>query len=270
MPLFTNEQKPMRAHYIISGALLYISAFALAACSPANKKTVDRAEGEGAGKTVEMAAKRPMPGDTVSSEYLAAHSATEFFSANAMPDSVFNLMEGKSYKKDCPVKRSDLRYLTCLHMTSDSCSVMGEMVVATSIAEKVLGILRQLYDAHYPIERMRLIDNYDADDERSMTANNSSGFNFRLVNGTHTVSKHGRGLAVDINPLYNPYCKVLKSGKVQVLPVAGEAYVDRNAKFDYKIERGDLCYRLFKEAGFGWGGDWHTSKDYQHFEFSHK
>ena len=48
--------------------------------------------------------------------------------------------------------------------------------------------------------------------------------------------------------------------------VAGEPYLDRDASFDYKIEKGDLCYRLFAEHGFEWGGDWGDRKDYQHFE----
>ena len=33
-----------------------------------------------------------------------------------------------------------------------------------------------------------------------------------------------------------------------------------------KIKKGDLCYQLFIEHGFSWGGNWRTTKDYQHFE----
>lgn len=255
----------MRAHKIMSGVLLSLSAFALITCSSTKEKSVDNTPIE----NVAISAKKAQyfPGDTLPADYVAQGGDVEaYFSIKAIPDSVFKLMEGNSFKNDSPVKRSDLRYLTCLHATADGYSVVGEMIVATSIAEKVQNILHKLYEAHYPIERMRLIDNYGADDEQSMTANNSSAFNFRYVSGTRTVSKHGRGLAVDINPLYNPCRKTLKSGKVVIEPAAGKAYVDRSAKFDYKIERGDLCYRLFKEAGFRWGGDWRTVKDYQHFE----
>ena len=71
--------------------------------------------------------------------------------------------------------------------------------------------------AKYPIERRDCIDYWDADDERAMRANNSSSFNFRFISHTHTVSKPGRGLAVDINTLYNPYHKRLKNGKEVVV-----------------------------------------------------
>ena len=49
-------------------------------------------------------------------------------------------------------------------------------------------------------------------------------------------------------------------------PAAGEAYMDREQDFTYKIDENDLCCRLFKEHGFSWGGDWNSVKDYQHFE----
>lgn len=112
---------------------------------------------------------------------------------------------------------------------------------------------------------MVLIDEYDADDEASMAANNSSAFNFRYVSGTTRLSKHAKGLAVDVNPRYNPYVR-RRNGKTKVGPAGSEKYADRTQKFDYKIEKDDLCCRLFKQYGFRWGGDWKNSKDYQHFE----
>ena len=113
---------------------------------------------------------------------------------------------------------------------------------------------------------MRLIDYWDADDEQAMTANNSSSFNFRFISHTRKVSKHGMGMAIDINPLYNPYTKTLRNGKTIVEPAAGKPYLDRQREYKYKITRGDLCCRLFRKYGFRWGGDWKTMKDYQHFE----
>lgn len=212
-------------------------------------------------------------GDTVPDEYLRKHDMKEFFTAQAIPDAIFRRMQGHSYGKGCTTPRSDLRYMTCLHMTADGHTVVGEIVLNKRIADKVLDILRQLYEAHYPIERMRLVDDYDANDERSMTANNSSGFNFRYVSGTKRVSKHGLGLAIDINPLYNPMVKTRTSTqnghkvtRTITEPAAGKRYADRTKNFPYKITRNDLCYRLFREAGFVWGGSWTHSKDYQHFE----
>ena len=95
----------------------------------------------------------------------------------------------------------------------------GEMVVNAAIADKVLGIFRQLYEAGYRIERMALIDNYGANDETAMRANNSSSFNFRFMTGSTTkISKHGLGLAIDINTLYNPYVKRKDDGTWHIEP----------------------------------------------------
>ena len=99
---------------------------------------------------------------------------------------------------------------------------------------------------------MRLIDEYGADDQRSMAANNSSAFNYRITTGSTKLSAHARGLAVDINPLYNP-CRRTVGGKVVVEPREGRKYLQREAKFPYKIVKGDLCYRLFTARGFVWG-----------------
>lgn len=175
-------------------------------------------------------------------------------------------MSGKSYRPGCPVPRSDLRYLRVLHYTLDGTIRTGEMVCHQAVAEDLIRIFRALYDARYPIERMVLIDNYGAQDEPSMLANNSSAFNFRFIGGTRQLSNHSMGCAVDINPLYNPYVKVRRDGSLRVSPKAARPYADRKGKFPYKITADDLCCRLFKQYGFTWGGDWRSLKDYQHFE----
>ncbi|MBQ6583607.1 MAG: M15 family metallopeptidase, partial [Alistipes sp.] len=158
-----------------------------------------------------------------------------------------------------------LRYIRALHITNEGIIKVGEMVVNRAISDDILYILRRLFDAGYAIERMELVDNYNADDEASMAANNSSAFNFRTTPGGTRLSAHSRGMAVDINPLYNPYVKV-NGGKVIVAPKSADGYIDRNKTFPYKICKGDLCCRLFAERGFEWGGDYRTIKDYQHFE----
>ena len=187
------------------------------------------------------------------------------FSQQEISDSVFSRMYGKSFKAECTTLRSDLRCLRVLHCNVHGETLTGELVCHKDIADDLLYIFRKLYEARYPIERMVSIDEYNADDEASMTDNNTSAFNFRYVSGTRTLSRHSTGMAIDINPRYNPYVRWRK-GKRMVSPDNGKEYADRSKDFPYKIEKGDLCYRLFKERGFTWGGDWKNSKDYQHFE----
>ena len=139
----------------------------------------------------------------------------EGFSIREISDDLFDRMKcGNTYKADCVVPREDLRYLLVLHKDKDGNTHQGEIVVHKLIAEDVLEIFEKLYDADYPIERMVLPDNYMADDEIMMRDNNSSGFNFRFISHTNKISKHGLGMAVDINTLYNPYYKIVTTALI--------------------------------------------------------
>lgn len=211
-------------------------------------------------------------GTVVSEAELKGTPAEMWFRAEEISDEVFARMWLRSWKRECPLRRSDLRYLKMLYCNADGKPQRGEMVVSVSIAEKVLRIFRRLYEAGYRIERMELIDNYMADDETAMRANNSSAFNFRFMTGsTIKVSKHGLGLAIDINPLYNPYVKRKANGMWHIEPSTAKPYAfdrDRREDIPCKISHEDLAYKLFKEEGFEWGGDWNSLKDYQHFEYN--
>ena len=118
-------------------------------------------------------------GDSVPAALVAALGPAAFFSAAPIDSVVFARMDGRSYKEGCPVAIADLRYNRVLHKDLAGRTLVGEMVVNRSISDDLLEIFRELYDAGYPIERMRLIDDYDADDEASMSANNSSCFKYR-------------------------------------------------------------------------------------------
>ena len=179
-------------------------------------------------------------GRTVSQEAIDAFGGIDkCFAAEPIPDGVWARMQGKTFKENPYIGRDDLRHVRALHWDYDNQMHVGEMVCNVQIADRLVTILRKLFDAKYPIQRMLLPDVYAADDETQMRDNNSSCFCYRNIAATNNLSKHARGLAVDINTLYNPY----------------------------KITHDDLCFKLFTAAGFEWGGDWTNRKDYQHFEW---
>lgn len=228
----------------------------LAFCDNSNDKTPDTS-----------ALVRWEAGQTVTAEAVEAFGGLDScFAAQPIPDGVWTRMQGKTYKENPYISRNDLRHIRALHWDYDGKIHIGEMVCNKVIADRLVHILRTLYENRYPIQRMVLPDVYDADDELQMRDNNSSCFCYRTVPGSTKLSKHARGLAVDINTLYNPYIKTLANGKRKVYPTTASQYCDRTKSFHYKIVRGDLLFRLFTEAGFSWGGDWRSSKDYQHFE----
>lgn len=181
---------------------------------------------------------------------------------------IFKRISGISYPVDCSVPLDDLRYLSLLYNDFNGDTQTGEMICNKTIAEDLLEIFCELYQNGYQIESIKLIDEYNGDDTASMLANNTSCFNYRVVEGTTRLSNHAKGLAIDLNPFYNPYITYNKDGSINISPEGSEAYADRASAFPYKIDENDLAYKLFKEHGFTWGGNWNSVKDYQHFERS--
>jgi len=121
------------------------------------------------------------PGDIVPEASIQQDGCERFFTNQPIPDDIFALMQGRSFKEDCTIPRDSLRYITCLHRDYYGYAIVGEMVVNVLVADVAVEIFYELYKAGYAIERMRLVDYYDADDEMSMRANNSSAFNFRFI-----------------------------------------------------------------------------------------
>ncbi|MDP8970451.1 MAG: M15 family metallopeptidase, partial [Actinomycetota bacterium] len=139
----------------------------------------------------------------------------------------------------------------------------GQLVVARAIADEVLSVFARLFDAGFPLERVALVDDYGADDDASMAANNTSGFNCRTVAGTARWSEHAYGTAIDVNPVQNPYVR-----GDEVAPPAGAAYLDRSDVRPGMAVRPGPLVDAFAEIGWSWGGDWQASRDYQHFSAS--
>lgn len=205
------------------------------------------------------------PEAVVSQAEVERYGLNRCFTAVPIPDHIFQRMRGHSYPSNCDVPRADLRYLKVLHYDFNGRIRLGEMVCNKSVANDLLFVFRQLYHKRYAIGSMRLIDDFGADDEHSMQANNTSCFCYRRVKGQAKLSKHALGLAVDVNPLYNPCVRTIR-GRRSVQPANGLPYIDRKAAFSHKISRDDVVYKYFTQRGFRWGGAWRSLKDYQHFE----
>ena len=193
-------------------------------------------------------------------------SSQGVFTSQRLPDSILVRMRGKSLPDGARISVSDLRYLQLAYIDFDGRERVGEMVCHKSIAEDVLYIFRQLHEARYPIASVQLIDDFGADDESSMRANNTSCFCYRAVAGSSKLSKHAQGLAIDLNPLQNPCVRVGSDGELMLQPATAYPYMERSRDFPHKIDRLDLAYKLFTSRGFRWGGAWRSVKDYQHFE----
>jgi poly-gamma-glutamate synthesis protein (capsule biosynthesis protein) len=169
-------------------------------------------------------------------------------------------MTGVSWHRGCPVPLRKLRLLQVSFWGYDGQVHAGRLIVKGYQAPKIRLVLKQLFDARFPIRRMRLIDAYGGSDRRSLRANNTSAFNCRFVAGTTRWSQHAYGRAIDINPVQNPY---VSNGVAS--PPSGQRYVDRTKRAKGMIRPGGVVVRAFASVGWEWGGFWTSPKDYQHF-----
>jgi len=170
---------------------------------------------------------------------------------------------GASHRAGCPLSVSDLRLVRLSHWGFDGRPRTGELVVAAAQAGAVVEVFRQLHAARFPVERIVTVEQYGADDDASMAANNTSAYNCRSTTGGTGFSEHAYGTALDVNPVQNPYVR-----GTTVLPPAGRAYLDRADVRTGMVVRDDVVVRAFRAAGWGWGGDFSSIKDYQHFSLS--
>ncbi|WP_370326138.1 cell wall-binding repeat-containing protein [Euzebya sp.] len=173
-------------------------------------------------------------------------------------------MTGVSWRDGCPVGLDALRVVEVDHWTFDGdVRRDGQLVVHADVAEDVRGVMAALFDARFPLASVRPVREHGGDDDASMAANNTSAFNCRFVGGTSRWSEHAYGTAVDLNPVQNPY---VRGGSVD--PPAGAGYVDRTDVRPGMIVRPGPVVDAFAAIGWGWGADFSSADDYQHFSAS--
>ncbi len=203
-------------------------------------------------------------------EYAA--QTEELFVKSEIDDEILDRILGKSYVENPDIAPDQLRYLKVAHYNFDHEVQTGELIVNAALADEFLEIFEELYEAEYEIQSMYLIDNYwtgDAEesDTASIEENNTSAFCYRTILSSGNLSNHALGGAIDINPMQNPYVTFDSDGNAVVYHKNAEEYIDRSQLREHMITQQDVCYQIFIEHGFRWGGDWNNPKDYQHFEY---
>lgn len=185
-------------------------------------------------------------------------------------DSIYERINGKSYRANDYVPLSSLIYLKLPHYNFNGEVQVGEIIVCRDIIEDVKAVFKELFESKYQIESMYLVDKYwtgnpDTTDSASIDVNNTSSFCYRNSTGGGNLSQHAYGRAIDINPQQNPYVSY-STGSPQWSHSNADAYIDRGTGLAHVITHDDLAYKVFTKYGFTWGGDWTSPKDYQHFQ----
>jgi len=173
-------------------------------------------------------------------------------------------MTGVSWHRGCPVGLDDLRLLTLTYRGFDGRAHTGRLVANRTAADALVAVFRRLYAASFPIRRMEPVDRYGGDDFRSIEADNTSVFNCRSATGSTRWSNHAYGLAVDVNPIENPYVSGGRSSHAASAP-----YLDRSRHRAGMAYEGGVLVDAFQSVGWGWGGSWSGGvRDYQHFSYN--
>jgi hypothetical protein len=188
-------------------------------------------------------------------------------SVKPLPDPVrAQLKESGHWRQGCPAALSQLRLLTVTYRGFDGRDHTGRLVVNKNAA-RLTEVFRQLYRLHFPIHHLGLAEMYGPSRDRPRDADVSGSFECRQAvpspctggRGTGSWSMHAFGLAVDLNPVENPYV-----GCGQSRDPRTSRYFDRTLH-----RRGMVTARVvkaFAAIGWGWGGSWTgNTKDYMHF-----
>ncbi len=243
--------------------------FLLCACSgPTRQQPVNTENDDVADEPETAAADAPEPPAEATKPATPLKSAPQkdaySCTISPLPPKVVARVKQHSWRKGCPVELDDLAYMRIAHRGYDGEVHLGELIVHKAYAPGLKEVFAELFAAKFPIQRMRLVDDYQGDDNRSMQANNTSAFNCRPMTGyKKKFSKHAYGGAIDINPLHNPYFKK-RSNVVQ--PAEGRPFLNRRQDQQGMIKKGDTCHKAFAKRGWRWGGLWRSVQDYQHFE----
>jgi hypothetical protein len=183
-----------------------------------------------------------------------------------LPSAIRREMRGTTWQPGCPVGLDRLRLLRFNYHGFDGQIHRGPMVVHAFVARDVLWVFEQLFEAGFPLKKVALARRWRPNGPTDTTRSITAAFNCRPAlnpDGTPSdrYSEHAYGLAIDVNPLQNPY--VAPDGSV--LRPAAEAYLDRSQDLPGMIHAGDVVVRSFAAIGWEWGGHWSGSKDYMHF-----
>jgi hypothetical protein len=174
------------------------------------------------------------------------------------------------WRPGCPLALGDLRLLTVSHWDFGNETRSGQLIVHRAAAAPLASVFRRLYELRFPIRHLRLDDMYGPKSARPVDGDITGSFHCResvpspCTGGSRSGrwSNHAYGLAVDLNPVENPYV-----GCGRVRDPRTRPYVDRS-----RLRKGMVTpavVQAFRSIGWGWGGDWtRGTKDYMHFSFN--
>jgi len=151
-----------------------------------------------------------------------------------------------------------LKLINVQYYSTDSKVHQGQILTNNKIADKIVVLFKFILQERFPVAHAIPVVKYNWDDDLSMQANNTYSFCYRDV----SFSKHAYGMAIDINPYFNPVR--WKTGFENHLnkPV-GARYDPRKPGTFYSQQPVVL---EFERLGFHWGHHFKVKFDDHHFD----
>jgi hypothetical protein len=169
------------------------------------------------------------------------------------------MLQNGIWRPDAPVSLDQLRVITMNFWDFSGRVETGQLIVNQAWATQVTKVFKMMFDARFPIHRLDPVNQLRQTSTSALAYDNSEGFHARTVNGGWSM--HAYGLAIDINPVENPW---VRAG-VATVPVCGGPYAGRPAGVTGLVTPNSIVVKAFKSIGWTWGGTWNSSKDYMHF-----
>jgi len=151
-----------------------------------------------------------------------------------------------------------LKLISVRYYSTDHKIHQGQVLTNIKIADKLELMFKFMLNERFPIAHAIPVVNYNWDDEVSMEANNTYSFCYRDV----SFSKHARGMAIDINPYFNPVR--WKEGYENRLNKPVGAHFDPSIPGTFYKQHPVVLE--FMKLGFYWGHNFSTKHDDHHFE----
>ena len=192
-------------------------------------------------------------------------------SSKPLPSSVkTTLKQGGYWHKGCPVGLSDLRLITVTYRGFDKHNHSGQFIANRKAVGPLTSAFHKLYHLHFPIRHLSIATTYGSGSTRSTEPDPTGSFECRDAvpspcsggKSTGNWSNHAYGMAIDINPVENPYvgCGMSRDPQAQ-------SYRDRSNHRPGMVTRRVVA--AFRSVGWGWGGAWTgNTKDYMHFSWN--
>ena len=180
----------------------------------------------------------------------------EQVTADTIIDADYTFREAISGTKAPQHIIDQLELFDVIYLSSDGKIHQGQILSNQQIAGEIRELFRLMLEERFVVEKAIPIVRYNWNDSLSMDDNNSYSFCYRNI----TYSKHAHGMAIDINPRFNPLRWKRINRPNQPAGAVHDTTVNGTLHPEHPV------VKEFTRNGFRWGHTFSKYYDDHHFE----